>query len=91
MYLTISYDIANDRRRTRVAHLLEDYGKRVQYSVFDCILDERDLQRLRKKLDRVVDHEADSVRFYRLCRRCAGAIDILGKGTVIEDDDFRIL
>jgi len=51
MYLTISYDIANDRRRSRVAHLLEDHGKRVQYSVFDCILNERELQRLRKKLD----------------------------------------
>ena len=38
MYVVVSYDITCDRRRSKVARTLEDHGKRVQYSVFDCIL-----------------------------------------------------
>lgn len=38
MFYLISYDIPDDRRRVRVAKTLKDYGDRVQYSVFECIL-----------------------------------------------------
>lgn len=45
MYL-VSYDITSDRRRRRIANLLENYGKRIQYSVFECYLDEKRYQKL---------------------------------------------
>jgi CRISPR-associated protein Cas2 len=91
MYVTIAYDIRDDRRRDQVAKLLEDHGTRVQYSVFDCFLDERELQRLRRRLEAVVLPEEDSVRFYRLCQRCCAAIEVLGQGRVLDDDQFRIV
>ncbi len=91
MYVTIAYDIHDDHRRDRVAKLLEDHGTRVQYSVFDCLLDERQLQRLRQQLEAVVVQEEDSVRFYRLCQRCCGGIEVLGTGGVLHDERFRII
>lgn len=91
MFVTVTYDIADDRRRARVARLLEDYGVRVQYSVFDCLLDERRLLELRRKLQDEIDQSQDSVRFYTLCRRCRGSIDVMGAGRFVEDRDILIL
>lgn len=91
MYIVVSYDIHDDRRRYRVARQMEDFGKRVQYSVFDCHLDEKDLGTLKRVLARIIDHETDSVRFYRLCGRCAAGIEILGSGTVQSDDQLVVL
>jgi CRISPR-associated endonuclease Cas2 len=36
--ILVSYDIPDDRRRTKLAHTLKDFGQRVQYSVFECLL-----------------------------------------------------
>lgn len=41
MFYLVSYDIPETRRRTKLAKILEDFGDRVQYSVFECILDEK--------------------------------------------------
>lgn len=60
----IAYDIADDRNRNKVAKTLEGYGKRVQYSVFECELAPAELARLKKELAPHVDEETDSVRFY---------------------------
>jgi len=68
--VVVSYDIPEDRRRTKVCNLLKDYGQRVQYSVFECELRPRDLQRLKERLKPLLDLEEDDVRFYRLCQEC---------------------
>ena len=39
MFYLVSYDIPDTKRRTKLAKTLEDFGDRVQYSVFECILD----------------------------------------------------
>lgn len=90
LYLVISYDISEDRSRTKVAKLLEDHGVRVQYSVFECLLDEATLSRLRLQLQDLIDYETDSIRIYRLCRRCQPATEILGRGTMQQEEAFRI-
>ena len=55
MLILVSYDVPDDRRRTRLAHALKDFGERVQYSVFECRLDERAQQTLRERLARLID------------------------------------
>ena len=91
MYILISYDISDDKRRSKVAKLLEDYGIRVQYSAFECLLDEGALLSLRRQLQEVIDYQGDSIRFYRLCKRCRSAIDILGLGIIHSKEDFYII
>ncbi|NTU52819.1 MAG: CRISPR-associated endonuclease Cas2 [Chlorobiaceae bacterium] len=90
MFLLISYDICDTKRLPKVAKLLEGYGNRVQYSVFECILTERQYRELQRRLLRLIRPEEDSVRFYRLCESCRADIEIFGQGKVSENDYYFI-
>lgn len=78
-FVVVSYDIPDDRRRTRVWKLLKDYGERVQYSVFECVLRPGDLKRLRERLKPLLVMEEDDVRFYRLCESCRRKATVWGR------------
>jgi len=80
MLVVVSYDIVSDKRRRRVYKLLEGYGERQQYSVFECDISDKNLSRLRFKLMALINLEEDSVRIYRLCASCRANVGILGKG-----------
>ena len=53
------YDISDDRKRTRVFKMLRDLGDRVQYSVFCCQLNDRELHRMKENLAGRIDRESD--------------------------------
>jgi CRISPR-associated protein Cas2 len=91
MLIVVSYDVRSDRRRTRLAHVLKDFGRRVQYSVFDCRLEAEALESLRHKVEKLIDPLEDSVRVYRLCLECDRQIEIQGMGKVTEDPDIYVL
>ncbi len=57
----IAYDVPDDRRRLRVARLLEQYGDRIQYSVFVVDLLPSKLLRLKGSLKEVIDPRVDSI------------------------------
>jgi CRISPR-associated protein Cas2 len=59
----IAYDVPDDRRRTRLAHKLETYGDRIQYSVFVCDLKPARLVRLRATVRDLIQAGEDSVLF----------------------------
>lgn len=84
MYVVVSYDIPDDKRRTKVMKTLKNFGAHVQYSVFECDLDSKDFKRLYKRLDKLVKPDQDDVRFYFLCETCMRKIRRLGhrKGPV---------
>ena len=67
MRMLISYDIASQRRRRRVVHLLEGHGHRVQESVFIVDLREAQWRQLAALLDRAIDLRADQWRAWRMC------------------------
>ncbi len=90
MLILITYDIEDDRTRTRLAHKLKDFGRRVQYSVFEADVTQTELERLFKKLDRVELAKHDSIRVYRICGECTTHIRIWGVGEVTKDRDFYI-
>jgi CRISPR-associated protein Cas2 len=75
----VAYDIVDDACRTRVAQVLEGYGNRVQWSVFECLLDPAQLAELRARLLSEIDSQEDSVRFYPLCARCRQRVVWHGK------------
>jgi len=91
MFVIVSYDISDDRRRTKVARTLEDFGRRVQYSVFECELDAAALKRLGDRLGRIVARKEDSVRFYFLCEACRAKARVLGQGKVTKIEPFCIV
>jgi len=79
-FYVVSYDVGDDRRRLRVARVLEGYGLRVQRSVFECYLGPAHVGRLRQRLARAIDPQEDSVRLYRLCEMCRRQVEVLGRG-----------
>jgi len=81
MLHVIAYDIVDDARRVKVADALKDFGRRVQYSVFEALLDADLLEQVHRRLERLIDDEADSVRIYQLCGACEGKLTIIGSGT----------
>ena len=87
----VSYDIIDDRRRNKVAKTLKDFGIRVQYSVFECRLPLNELKNMKKRLAAIIKDSEDSVRIYRLCEPCAGRVEILGQGTIVEDPPYMII
>lgn len=91
MFYLVSYDIPDDRRRTKLAKTIKDFGDRVQYSVFECILDQALLAKMVDRINTIIIEQEDSVRIYSLCANCEEAITIIGKGEVTRDPDVYIL
>ncbi len=75
----ICYDIADPRRLQKVAQVMEDFGMRVLYSVFECFLTPVQLEALRQAVEPLLDPLEDSVRYYVLCERCEGQVEHLGR------------
>lgn len=77
MFVVVSYDISNTRRRNRLHRALKNFGTRVQYSVFECVLESRDMRRLHAAVQREIKDD-DHVRYYRLCEHCVRQAEALG-------------
>lgn len=65
MYI-VCYDIADDRRLRQVAHTMESYGLRIQYSVFRCELTKMNRTKLEASLVKIINHDNDQVLFIDL-------------------------
>lgn len=92
----ITYDVdttslSGKRRLRRVAKECVNYGRRVQSSVFECLLTEAQVVLLRSKLEAVIDDENDSVRFYFLGDNWNKRIEYIGKNTTFAIDSELIV
>lgn len=88
----ISYDITPDKRRTKIAKLLEGFGSRVQLSVFECDLSTQQFKQLRTRMGKLLQpQEGDNVRVYRLCVGCIETVEIIGTGALETTPDVFIV
>jgi CRISPR-associated protein Cas2 len=85
MHIVITYDISNDKRRTKIHKVLSSYGQWMQFSVFECSLSETEYTRLRHRLNRLIKQEEDSIRFYFLCACCQQKVERIG-GEAVRDE-----
>ncbi len=60
----VVYDIPDDKRRTKLSNFLEGYGRRVQFSVFECFISLEEMRQLHQKVKKFVLPAEDNVRFY---------------------------
>lgn len=74
----IAYDTPSDRRRRKLARLLDDYGVRVQKSVFEAWLDGTQLRWLVRHLEDLVDPQEDRVYIITACATCRGDVVRMG-------------
>ena len=71
MLTIVAYDITQQKRLARVAKVCEDYGVRVQYSLFECRLDENDFNEFWLQLLAEIDEDEDRLVAYRVDARSA--------------------
>ncbi len=83
MLVLITYDVntenaAGKKRLRKVAKACLNYGQRVQNSVFECLIDPARMRQLRAALERLIDPEVDSLRFYYLGDEWRGRVEHIG-------------
>lgn len=71
MLILVTYDVRTSdssgrRRLQKIAKCCVNHGQRVQNSVFECLLTPAQYVLLRRELENIMDHSADSLRFYNL-------------------------
>jgi len=92
MFYIICFDISDDKVRYRAVKLIKGFAYRTQKSVFECPdLTEKQLLTIKDKLEALIDHETDSVRYYRLCRACVQVIEWSGQGAEPEQDNYLVV
>lgn len=91
MLVLITYDVntetaAGKTRLRKVAKQCVNYGRRVQNSVFECILDNAQCIMLKALLTDIIDPEVDSLRFYYLGNKYQTKIEHVGvdRGTAVD-------
>jgi len=91
MFVLVSYDVSTtdpkgSRRLNRVAKACKDYGQRVQYSVFECIVDPAQWAVLKQRLIDEIDQELDSLRFYYLGANWRRRVEHIGAKKTIDQE-----
>ena len=80
--VVVSFDITENKRRYRMAKFLKHYGLRVQRSVYECVLEEKQYNRLLEGIVKYIDECQDLLRIYKL----TGRTDVRIFGTVGETE-----
>jgi CRISPR-associated protein Cas2 len=92
MWFVVAYDVSDDQRRAKIAELLGRYGQRVQYSVFECWLDDGALGKVVAAVGTILESpENGSVRLYRWCASCRDASTGLGEVEAADDGEAFIV
>lgn len=83
MMVLITYDVntetmAGQKRLRKVAKACQNYGQRVQNSVFECVIDLARLKQLQATLDNLIDKNKDSLRYYYLGDKWQGRVEHVG-------------
>lgn len=95
MLVLISYDVSienkGQRRLRRVAKACQNYGQRVQYSVFECVIDPAQWTVLKQTLIDEIDPELDSLRFYFLGSNWKRRVEHIGAKKSVDFDDPLII
>ncbi len=96
MFVLVSYDVSTmdpkgPRRLNRVAKACQDYGQRVQKSVFECIVDPAQWAVLKQRLTDEIDQELDSLRFYYLGSNWRRRVEHIGAKKTVDQEGPLII
>ena len=83
MMVLVSYDVmvtspGGPRRLRKVAKACINYGQRVQYSVFECVIDPAQWVKLKDILEKAIDDKKDSLRYYYLGANYKNRVEHVG-------------
>lgn len=96
MLILITYDVntedaAGRRRLRKIAKKCVNYGQRVQYSVFECLVDAAQCTMLKHELRSIMDESKDSLRFYYLGNKYQTKVEHFGVKETYEPEGFLMV
>jgi len=96
MFVLVSYDVstidrAGQRRLRRVAKVCKNYGQRVQFSVFECLVDPAQWAVMRQQLLDIIDPDSDSLRFYFLGSNWRRRVEHIGAKPGVDQEGLLII
>ncbi len=96
MLILVTYDVNTETsegqaRLRKVAKICTNYGQRVQNSVFECLLDASQYVEFKAKLERIINAEKDSLRFYKLGNNYKQKVEHVGIHPDVAQDDILII
>ena len=96
MLALVTYDVsvsdkAGRTRLRKVSKVCQNYGQRVQNSVFECIVDPAQFAELKHRLSEIIDKEKDSIRFYFLGSKWERKVESLGVVTSYDPNSELII
>ena len=96
MFVLVSYDVstldkAGRRRLRRVAKICKNYGQRVQFSVFECLVDPAQWAVMRQKLIDEIEPQTDSLRFYSLGANWKRRVEHVGAKPGVDQEGLLLV
>ncbi len=96
MMVLITYDVSTitsdgKTRLRKVAKQCVNYGQRVQNSVFECLLDPAQFVVLRSKLEKIINVEEDSLRYYYLGSNWKKRVEHIGAKATFDPEGSLIV
>lgn len=92
MLILVTYDVntqtsAGRKRLRKVAKICQNYGVRVQNSVFECVVDATQFLLLKRELSDLIDRNTDSLRFYNLGNRYKSKVEHVGAKETLQVEE----
>lgn len=89
MLVLVTYDVSTsstggEKRLRKVSKLCQRYGQRVQNSVFECVVDSTQYAILKIELEKIIDKQFDSLRFYKIGKNYKNKVEHIGAKESIE-------
>lgn len=96
MFVLVSYDVAisspgGKKRLRRVAKTCLNFGQRVQFSIFECVVEPAQWVVLKNQLESIIDAERDSLRYYYLGSNWKHKVEHIGAKPSLDIDDPLIV
>lgn len=90
-FYAVCFDVRDPRRLWRVSNEMENFGTRVQRSLFECRLSDDQYEALKQRIAEWIDAREDHVRYYPLCPKDVAGIVIDGTGDKTLDSDYFLV
>lgn len=91
MHIVVVYDISDNKRRERLRKTLLRFGNPVQYSVFECELTPRQIEKMAKAIRGVMSKNEDNVRYYQICKNCVQSVEVFGGKPLTQTKDVYVV
>ncbi len=86
----VCFDVSDKRRLRKVSNEIENFGVRVQHSVFECHLEKKDLEQLQTRLEALIEPGQDRINYYCLCPKDEKRIQVDGACYQSQEMDYYL-